>query len=101
MAPELFGVVEDLHGKFARGGDADSANRCGTARGWRGLSEQPLKHGNQKSRRFAGASLGLAGDISACEGKRQGLRLYGRTPHKARFGDPAGDRFDQIKGGKC
>ena len=39
------------------------------------MREQVIEDGQQKSCRLAGAGLGLAGNVFACENQRQGLSL--------------------------
>jgi len=72
---EQFGILVDLHRQFAGRGQDQRAGLIGLTPGVGGMAQQMSKEGDQKRRGLARAGLGLAGDIPACQGERQGLGL--------------------------
>ena len=93
-----FKAFADLQGQLPGGGQdqrTDSALAAGRIGG------EPVQHGQRKSRRLAGAGLGAAHQIPACQHRRDGRCLNGRGGLVARFLHSAQQRGGQIQFFKC
>ena len=93
-----FKAFADLQSQLpGRGQDqrTDSALAAGCVGG------EPIQHGQRKGRRLAGAGLGAAHQIPACQHRRDGRCLNGRGGLIARFLHSAQQRGGQIQFFKC
>ncbi len=88
VGAQQLGILVDLDGQLAGGGEDQAARIGEVARRSRRCSFEMGEHRDQEGGCLAGAGLGLAGDIAALEGHRKRFGLDRRAAVKARFLDP-------------
>jgi len=97
---EHFSVAMDLDSELARGREHERPRRGGRPVGGCRVAQQVRKECDQECGGLAGARLGLARDVEACERTWQGLGLDRCAALETRIGDAAGDGFRQVQAGK-
>ena len=100
VGAELDCVLVDLDGQLAGGRQDQGARVFRLAVGQRGADQQAVHHRDQERQRFAGAGLGLAGDVAARQSDRQGQRLDRRAARKPGALQPGDQRRMQVERGK-
>ena len=88
MSPDLHRVLVNLDGQLTRGRQNDGPRVLCPSFQVRIAGEQAVEERDQKSRRLAGAGLGLSGNVPALQRQRQGHGLNGRTADKTGFFQP-------------
>ena len=100
VGAELHGVLVDLDGQFAGGGEDEGARVFGLAVGQGRAREQPVHQRDQEGQGLAGAGLGLAGDVTARQGDRQGQGLDGGAAGETRGFEAGLEVRVQLETGK-
>ena len=83
MLAQGVGIIVDLYRQLPGRGHDDGTGLVGFAVGGSRLGQQVMKCGGKKGNGFAGAGLGLTGDVPAGEQMGQRQRLNGRAVVKS------------------
>jgi len=99
MATELFSILRDLYGQFARWGENEDSRLC-SALGYplgRGFSQNVLEGCDQERGRLARPRLGLASDVVSLQQDRQRAFLNWCTELETRVGYTFPDGFMEVQ----